>query len=54
MTDPGKKERLAAALRENLRKRKTQARAVAQSPAPAASQDRQPDNSLQEFPKDSA
>ncbi|WP_422055751.1 hypothetical protein [Sphingomonas sp.] len=34
MTDADKKARLAAALRENLRKRKAQARAAAEQPAP--------------------
>lgn len=34
MTDADKKARLAAALRENLRKRKAQAREAAEQPAP--------------------
>jgi hypothetical protein len=34
MTDADKKARLAAALRENLRKRKAQAREVAEQPVP--------------------
>lgn len=34
MTDADKKARLAAALRENLRRRKAQARATAEQPAP--------------------
>ncbi|MDK2769715.1 hypothetical protein [Sphingomonas sp.] len=34
MTDADKKARLAAALRENLRKRKAQARQAADLPAP--------------------
>ncbi len=34
MTDADKKARLAAALRENLRKRKAQARAAAEPTAP--------------------
>ena len=35
MTDADKKARLAAALRENLRKRKAQARAATDLPAPS-------------------
>ncbi|MFL9840006.1 hypothetical protein ABS767_03435 [Sphingomonas sp. ST-64] len=43
MTDPGKSERLAAALRENLRRRKSQARAVAQGVGAADASSRAPD-----------
>lgn len=42
MNDAEKKARLAAALRENLRKRKAQARAVSET-TPAAPRDREED-----------